>query len=276
MSHSTVGWISAYSLDMDITDSESRAAYLSSIFFFGITLGRLLSVPSAMYVTPTRMMCILFAVVWLGVVMFTVMTTMQEHATYAQITVACAVLGLGISSMYPVGLTIAQDYDVVMDSRTITVCCIGAVGGEAVMPMLFGVLMHAFTPAYLTYCTFVVAVIVTLLYIAIHFMFLRTVADFHQASDKSCGAARKGEMCEMVSFNPLNSYDEEAVESTGEDDSINSLSNDNGYGHILKGEVKVSYDEDDQQDLTEVQVADTGYAVVSHTMTQSEREEALW
>ena len=201
---------------MDVTDSDARAAYLSSIFFFGITVGRLLSVPTAMYVSPTRMMCFLLSLVWLGVIMFTIMTMFQDHTTYTQLIVACAVLGLGISSMYPVGLTIAQDYDIVMDSRTISVCCIGAVAGEAVVPMCFGMLMNAFSPAYLTYSTFVVAVIVTSLYVLIHCMFVRTAASSSDTIDKHDGnvemKARKGTMkgsVEVIAFNPLNCADEE-------------------------------------------------------------------
>lgn len=141
-----LGWIPAYSLDTDVTDSDARAAYLSSIFFFGITAGRLLSVPTAMYVTPTIMMRFLLALVWLGVALFTTATLFQDDTTYAGLVVSCAVLGLGISSIYPVGLTIAQDYGIVMDSRTISICCIGAVTGEAVVPACFGLLMNSFTP----------------------------------------------------------------------------------------------------------------------------------
>jgi hypothetical protein len=167
-----------------------------------------------MYVTPTKMMCFLLSLVWLGVIMFTVVTLFQDNTTYFSLVVSCAILGLGISSIYPVGLTIAQDYGIVMDSRTISICCIGAVSGEAVVPACFGVLMNTFTPVYLTYCTLVVAVIVTVLYVIIHVLFVRVearigavVSDKRGDVELNVSGKSKKQACADVAFNPLNNDD---------------------------------------------------------------------
>ena len=100
------GWISIYALDEGITNSSSKAAYLSAMFWAAITVGRILAIPIAICFSATAMLrfqlvlsCIgsFAGIVFLGV-------------NYFDASVICTFMGFALSTMFPLMMTILSDY----------------------------------------------------------------------------------------------------------------------------------------------------------------------
>ncbi len=107
------GWVASFCINMGITDSKANAAYVSSVFFFGLTFGRLIAVPLSVYLVPHVMMKMQLFITIVGAVLFATIGSLTSRE-YGNALIAAFVFGLGISSIYPIGLTLSQDYHIAM------------------------------------------------------------------------------------------------------------------------------------------------------------------
>ena len=64
------GWVPTFSLKEGITDDESRAAYLTAVFYGSLAVGRIVSVPVSIFLSSTSMIRIQLMVSLLGGVLF--------------------------------------------------------------------------------------------------------------------------------------------------------------------------------------------------------------
>lgn len=100
------GWISDYALEVHITESASKAAYLSAIFWGSLTAGRVFSIVTAIYLSATAMIRLQLA---LGIIStFLSMTIMNQ--SYGMAAFVSGFVGFALSAMYPVMITIVGDY----------------------------------------------------------------------------------------------------------------------------------------------------------------------
>lgn len=104
------GWVPTYALVEHVTESTSKAAYLSSTFWATLTTGRVLAVPAAIYLSASSMIRIqLFLIVS---TCFIALFTLDISYTVA--CVVCGFMGFALSSIFPVMMTLFGDYGYLM------------------------------------------------------------------------------------------------------------------------------------------------------------------
>jgi fucose permease len=100
------GWIPAYALAESVTTNDAAAAYLSAIFWAALTAGRLLSIPLAIVLSSATL--IRFQL--LCGVLSCLCAVSLLTASYAAAAATCAFVGFSLSSMFPVMLTLIDNY----------------------------------------------------------------------------------------------------------------------------------------------------------------------
>ncbi|PIE81576.1 MAG: hypothetical protein CSA11_04370 [Chloroflexi bacterium] len=125
------GWIYSYAIATE-TGTVSTAAYLNSVFWGALTIGRLISIPIA---TRLRARVILF-IDLVGCLASIALILLIPHST---ITVWLGTIGLGLfmASIFPTTLTLAERNTTVSGSVT-SYFFIGASLGAMSLPWLFG------------------------------------------------------------------------------------------------------------------------------------------
>lgn len=108
------GWVSAYATNMNLT--LSQAAYLASLFYFSMSMGRILSVPLSLRYQPSELMKMQLGITIMGAI-FAMSSRgggVGGNSTYTSLVVATATIGYGISSIFPIGLTLSHEHKLVM------------------------------------------------------------------------------------------------------------------------------------------------------------------
>ena len=105
------GWIPVYVLQEHITTNDSHAAYVSATFWATMTIGRTLAVLTAMAFSATTMLRfhLSFTVVCATMFMF-----VEEVGTLNYALAVAALMGLALSAIYPLVMTIVIDYGYTM------------------------------------------------------------------------------------------------------------------------------------------------------------------
>jgi fucose permease len=158
------GWISTLALSSGVTSSHAASSYLVSVFYGAFTTGRCVSVVLSVYVANTYMLRAQFLVCLLGCAL----AMSLDSVSYEWAAASTAVMGLGISTLFPLGLSIVQDYGFSMDSRSTTLCILGATVGEVTLPLLVGRVMAVMGAAVMPTAIFVIILGIITLYADIH------------------------------------------------------------------------------------------------------------
>lgn len=141
------GWIPTFALRAGITSSVAQAAYLSSYFWFALTVGRVVAIPTAVYVSASgmyRFQAAFSLVSSIAMVCFV-------GSSYGAAVVISILMGFGLSSIYPLMMTLVADYGYAMDAGATSWFVAGACLGEGGVPVLSGWVMTTFGPAALSY-----------------------------------------------------------------------------------------------------------------------------
>lgn len=99
-------WVTVYALDVDVTSSDTAAAYLTSAYWLAMTLGRLLAIFVAIHLSATTMMrqklveCLVAGILLVCI----------ADRSYTCLLAATLVFGYADSSIFPLGMTILTDY----------------------------------------------------------------------------------------------------------------------------------------------------------------------
>ena len=104
------GWISFYALETGMTSDPSSAAYIATIFWLSLTIGRVAGVFTAIYVSATFMLRLHL----LLTVIFSVLVLMVSGLSYTSCCIVSALMGLGVSAIYPLAMTVVSDYGYTM------------------------------------------------------------------------------------------------------------------------------------------------------------------
>jgi hypothetical protein len=100
------GWIPTYALDMGVTSSQSNAAYLGSIYWGAITLGRVIAIFVAIHLTATQMVRVKLVLC----IAFTIVMVLIASTSYTNCAVSAALFGFAVSSIFPLAMTVLTDY----------------------------------------------------------------------------------------------------------------------------------------------------------------------
>jgi FHS family Na+ dependent glucose MFS transporter 1 len=132
-------WIYSYVLKLNI-GNETKAAFLTSLFWGSLTLGRLLGVPIGARFRPRTILLAdligCFASVGIAIVW-------PESIT--AITIATVLAGLSMASVYPTALTFAERRMTITGQVTGFLIVGGSVGGM-IVPLVIGQLFEAIGP----------------------------------------------------------------------------------------------------------------------------------
>jgi FHS family Na+ dependent glucose MFS transporter 1 len=129
------GWIYTYALTLHLTDAV-RAAYLTSIFWLGFTIGRLISIPAAMRFSPRQIIPVALA----GCAAFlSLIILVPGSAAVLWITAAGA--GFCMAPLWPSGYTLAGQ-SIRLTARVSGLILLGDSIGGMVLPGLMGLLME--------------------------------------------------------------------------------------------------------------------------------------
>jgi len=125
------GWIFSYATEVKIA-SETNAAYLNSVFWGALTLGRLLSVPLARKTTPAHLLTgnYVLAISFLGLI---VLFPLQPGGVW----IGTAGLGLSLSSVFPTLLVLAESR-MKITGKVTGLFFLGSSLGGTLVPMILG------------------------------------------------------------------------------------------------------------------------------------------
>ncbi len=168
------GWIPTYLLEKGTTTSYSAAAYAAAIYWALLTTGRVLAIPIALKASATTMLRTQLVLCVLGVVLIAAIAA----RTYMDALVASGVFGFALSSIFPLGMVIMNDYGFLMDTATTTIFVVGSTFGEALVPVVVGIAMNegeASTPNALPLALIISIAVIITIYIAVHNLAKKTV-----------------------------------------------------------------------------------------------------
>jgi MFS transporter, FHS family, Na+ dependent glucose transporter 1 len=137
------GWIFTYVTELNLTDATS-AAYLTSLFWGSLTVGRLIGIPIAARVRPKTILWFDFSLAFISLL---VMLALPRSIT--AIAVCSAALGLALASIYPT--TMALSGEIMALSGKITgYFSLGNSAGTMLIPWVIGPLFERFGPTSMT------------------------------------------------------------------------------------------------------------------------------
>lgn len=125
------GWIFTYALEEGIAN-EAAASYMNSIFWGALTLGRLISIPLAQKLTPSKLLIGNFtlAIIFLGLILI-------WPREVIVIWVGSAGLGLALSSVFPTLLALSETR-MQITGKVTGLFFLGSSSGGLLVPMLLG------------------------------------------------------------------------------------------------------------------------------------------
>lgn len=104
------GWISVYAMNAGVTSDPSSAAYIATIFWLTLTIGRIIGVFTAIYLSATFMLRLHL----LLTVIFSILVLMISALSFTSCCIVSASMGLGVSAIYPLAMTVVSDYGYTM------------------------------------------------------------------------------------------------------------------------------------------------------------------
>ena len=125
------GWIYTYVTKADLAN-ETSAAYMNAVFWGSLTFGRLISIPLARRIVPSKLLLgnFVFAILSLSLVLVWPRSNIV-------VWIVCVGFGLSLSSVFPTLLALSETR-MKITGRVTSLFFIGASLGGLLMPMLLG------------------------------------------------------------------------------------------------------------------------------------------
>ena len=129
------GWLYTYVVTLQLGDAV-RAAYLTSLFWLAFTIGRLISIPVAIRISPSR---ILLSALVATAAFLSVLVAFPGSSAVLWISIAG--IGFSMAPIYPTGFTLAAQ-SVRLTAGISGVMLLGDSVGAMVLPGLTGLFME--------------------------------------------------------------------------------------------------------------------------------------
>jgi FHS family Na+ dependent glucose MFS transporter 1 len=197
------GWIPTYALLQGITEDESKAAYLSAVFWASLTVGRIVSVFCAIFLSASFMLKIQLSLAIIsGILSMTLLTY-----SYSMAMGICSIAGFALASIFPVMMTIFGDYGYAIDASSTTLFLVGATFGESLVPVFIGILMMNVDIYMMPITVFFCILCLVVLFIVFHVLSRRERSSSYLLNNNNQGGFHK--LCDDANI----SYsDEHAIE----------------------------------------------------------------
>lgn len=125
------GWIYTYALEMNLAD-ETLAAYLTSVFWGALTLGRLVAIPLAVRFKPS----VILRADFFGAFVSLLAMVIWPHSLTA-IVITSAGLGFALASIYPTTMSLSGEM-MTISGKITGLFSIGNSAGSMLIPWLIG------------------------------------------------------------------------------------------------------------------------------------------
>lgn len=125
------GWIFTYATEMDLTNA-TNAAYLTSLFWGGLTVGRLAAIPLAVRYRPMTILRADYIGAFLSLL---VMLLWPTSLTAVMIT--SAGLGFSLASIYPTTMSLSGEM-MTLSGKVTGLFAIGSSAGQMLVPWIIG------------------------------------------------------------------------------------------------------------------------------------------
>lgn len=157
------GWIYTY-VTKGYLASETTAAYINSIFWGAITLGRLISIPLARKISPSKLLLgnFGFAIISLALILF-------WPTNIVIVWIVSVGFGLSLSSAFPTLMALSETR-MKVTGRVISLFFIGASFGGLLMPMILGQIFDYIGSYYVMVALFVTTCLGMLLLMSVLFI----------------------------------------------------------------------------------------------------------
>ena len=126
-------WLATYAVHSDVDSSDAHGAYVTSVYWASLTLGRLVAAVTALRIADETLMRSCFAACGAGCVVLIVVGQSSLTGLY----VAAAFLGLGLSALFPMGILLARSR-LPVRGKWISRFIAGSDVGSITMPALVG------------------------------------------------------------------------------------------------------------------------------------------
>ena len=130
-------WLATYLVERGITDAEG-AALLTSVYWGALTVGRLLAVPLAVYISPARLIVVDMVAAVVSAAAFQLLGSSKTG-----VTVISVAIGLSLASIFASTLAVAETR-MPFSGRRASIVIAGASSGEVVLPLVIGALFDRF------------------------------------------------------------------------------------------------------------------------------------
>jgi len=136
---SYAGWIAPYVVASDLA-TEANAAYLTSLFWGALTIGRLISIPLAFRFS-------LKVILWsdLLLCMLGLLIILVWPQTLTMVGVGTILVGLGMASLFPAGISLAER-SMTVTGRITSFLLVGGSLGSMSIPWIIGQLFEPIGP----------------------------------------------------------------------------------------------------------------------------------
>lgn len=137
------GWIFTYAIKMNLTN-EINAAYLTSVFWGALTLGRLVAIPLAIRFKPQAILRADF----LGALV-SLLAMLLWPRSLAAVIFTSAGLGFALASIYPTTMSLAGEL-MTLSGRVTGLFSIGSSALSMILPWLIGLIFESAGPPSMT------------------------------------------------------------------------------------------------------------------------------
>jgi MFS transporter, FHS family, Na+ dependent glucose transporter 1 len=137
------GWVFTYVTELNLTN-ETNAAYLTSLFWGALTVGRLIGIPIAARVRPKTILWVDFSLAFASLLVMLI----WPHSLPAVIFTSAA-LGLAFASIYPTAMALSGEI-MALSGRITGLFSLGNSAGTMLIPWVIGPLFERFGPLSMT------------------------------------------------------------------------------------------------------------------------------
>jgi MFS transporter, FHS family, Na+ dependent glucose transporter 1 len=137
------GWIFTYVTELGLTN-ETNAAYLTSLFWGGLTIGRLIGIPLAVKVRPKTLLWADF-----GLALLSLLVMLAWPRQLLAVMVTSATLGLAFATIYPTTMALAGEI-MALSGRVTGYFSLGNSAGTMLIPWVIGPLFEMVGPGSMT------------------------------------------------------------------------------------------------------------------------------
>jgi MFS family permease len=188
------GWFPTYFQlkDFQGAEWEGMGTQIISTFFASMAVGCIVSIPFSVWVSITKLLRFHLAMLSCGGLMLQLAAMVSAQPIKIMLLAGAAMMGYGISAVFPLAVTVVNDYGFTMDATVTFGMLKGLAIGGILIPILLGYLMRLFGPGVLTLSLCVLGLCEVVVYLLIHINLARESEDVILKAAASASASRAG------------------------------------------------------------------------------------